>query len=278
MNTPEAENGVLYCATGDLYQKRARLSAYSLKKFNPSLPCCLFTNIEDKDNIWDRTVISEKSKDGFHQYMLDKITALSLSPFEKTLYLDSDTYILDNIDELFSLLDRFDLALCHGHDRQKRYLIQTGQIPIKGELIKAITEDIPYAFAPLQGGLILYRKNELIKKFLKDLADLYITKQFYDDQVSLRELLWKSDIHFYILPPEYNFNSIEVLKYWKKHGFRHAKPKIFHYSSDKNINIPDEIQHALGNSETIYKNESPSQREVIKSKLKLLNKWLGLSK
>jgi hypothetical protein len=278
MNTPVVEKGILYCATGELYQKRARLSAYSLKKFNPSLPCCLFTNIEDKDNIWDRTVISEKSKDGFHQYMLDKITALSLSPFEKTLYLDSDTYILDNIDELFYLLDRFDLALCHGHDRQKRYLIQTGHIPVKGELIKAITEDIPYAFAPLQGGLILYRKNESIKKFLKDLADLYITKQFYDDQVSLRELLWKSNIHFYILPPEYNFNSIEVLKYWKKHGFRHAKPKIFHYSSDKNLNIENEIRHVLGNMETRYKNEKSSLSGKIILKLKLLFRRMGLSK
>jgi lipopolysaccharide biosynthesis glycosyltransferase len=278
MNTPEVKKGVLYCATDEVYQKRARLSAYSLKHNNPTLSCCLITNTEVKDEIWDHLIISEKSENGFHQYMLDKITALSLSPYEKTLYLDSDTYILDDINELFSLLDRFDIALCHGHDRQKRYLIQTGQIPIKGTLVKAISDAIPYAFAPLQGGLILYRKNETIEKFLKDLADLYISKHFYDDQVSIRELLWKSNINFYILPPEYNFNSIEVLKYWKKHGFRHAKPKIFHYSSNKNINIQDEIRHVLRNRETLYRNEQPFQREIIKTKLKLLARWIGLSK
>ncbi len=38
---------------------------------------------------------------------------MSASPYEHTLFLDADTYICDNINELFDLLELFDLALAH---------------------------------------------------------------------------------------------------------------------------------------------------------------------
>jgi hypothetical protein len=78
------------------------------------------------------------------------------------------------------------------------------------------------------------------------------TKEFYDDQVSLRELLWKSDINFYILPPEYNFNSLETFQYWKKHNFMHAKPVIFHYTENKNEDIESLIRRTLNGKNTDY--------------------------
>ncbi len=229
--------GIVYCATGDVYIKRATISAKSLKKHSPALKCCIFTNGNTNDEVWDKILPIEKAEKGFHQYMLDKLTVLNSSPYADTLYLDSDTYILDDLSELFQILNRFDLAICHGHDRQKRFLIQNGTVPVRGEYIKAISDDIPYSFAPVQGGLILYRQSEKMNIFLNGLLELYKAKRFYDDQVSIRELLWSSDIRFYILPPEYNFNSLEMLKYWKKFKFKHAKPKIFHYTQNKRNNI-----------------------------------------
>ena len=125
--------GIIYCATGNVYIQRATLSAKSLKMHSPGLDCCIFTNGNADSEVWDKILPIEKTVKGFHQYMLDKLIVLKSSPFHDSLYLDSDTYILDVLTELFQLLEQFDLAICHGHDRQKRYLIQHGKIPVQGE-------------------------------------------------------------------------------------------------------------------------------------------------
>jgi len=245
--------GIIYCATGNDYIKRATISARSLKQHSPDLKCSIFTDGTADSEIWDRVIPIIKSGGGFHQSMLDKLTVLNSSPYLDTLYLDSDTYIMDDLAELYQILDRFDLAICHGHDRQKRYLIQTGTIPIKGEYIKAISESIPYAFSPVQGGLLLYRNSGKTSNFFNRLIDLYKAKEFYDDQVAIRELLWNSDIRFYVLPPEYNFNAVEILKYWRKNKFRHAKPKIFHYTQNKNDKIDRLILSILKKKTTDFR-------------------------
>ncbi len=248
----KAGRGVIYCATGDDFIRRATISARSLKEHSPGLECCIFTDGDIYGEVWDRIIPIEKSRTDFHQYMLDKLIVLNSSPYTDTLYLDSDTYILDDINEMFGILDRFDMAICHGHDRQKRFLIQNGMIPVRGELRKAISNGIPYSFAPLQGGLMLYRSSDKTRIFLKNLLDLYKSKGFYDDQVSIRELLWNSDLRFYILPPEYNFNAIEVLRYWKKNDFRHAKPKIFHYTLNKKDKIGRLVSSIIKKKSTDY--------------------------
>jgi len=61
-------------------------------------------------------------------------------PFGQTIYLDTDTYVVDNIDELFDLLERFDIAAAHapgytGDDRgpsEAFYELNTGVIPYRG--------------------------------------------------------------------------------------------------------------------------------------------------
>lgn len=229
--------GILYCATGKRYLRQATLSAQSVKKFSQKIPCSVCTDELVSGTLWDQIIPIPKSKANHDQYMIDKLITLTKSPYDTTLYLDSDTYVLDDLTELFTVLDKFDLALCHGHDRQKRYDIQHGKIPHNGILRNAITSSIPYAFSPIQGGLLLYKKNEKVKKWLNDLLSVYQLKRFYDDQVSIRELLWTSDIRFYVLPPEYNFNSLELLRFWKRNNFRNATPKIFHYTMNKDTNI-----------------------------------------
>lgn len=229
--------GILYCARGKSYLKQAEESVRSYKRFNPNLSCTVCTSEQADKSLWNEIISLPDEVSVLNTNMKDKLDTLTRSPYLHTLYLDSDTFVLDDISDLFLLLDRFDLAICHGHDRQKRFDIQTGQAPHRNDFRIAIDIKIPYAFAPLQGGLILYKNNEKVKKWLKDLYTLYCEKNYYDDQVIIRELLWNSDINFYILPPEYNFNSIDLLKFWKRSYYKQAKPKIFHYTLNKNSNI-----------------------------------------
>ena len=242
--------GVLYCATGNnQYINQAFLSASSIKKHNLEISCSICTdnvNEAESQKIWDNIIKIEKSNVEHEQYMLDKLITLSKTPYEQTLYLDSDTYILDDISELFNLLNRFDLAICHGHNRKKRYDIQYGILEHRGAKRKVAMDSIPYSFSPVQGGLLLYNYGkDKVREWIADLLILYQKKRFFDDQVSMRELLWNSDLNFYILPPEYNFNSIQDIKRWRRNGYIEAIPKIFHYTKHKNKNIERLIKRYL---------------------------------
>ena len=244
MNGQPLKRGVLYCATGEPYIEQALLSARSVKA-HTGLPCAVCTDAETADPVWDAIIPLEKSDAPHHQYMTDKLQTLIRSPFADTLYLDSDTYVLDDISELFTLLEKFDLAICHGHRRQLRYDLQHGRIPFRGVKRVVAPEEIPYAFSPVQGGLLLFRKNPRIEKWLQDLVRVYGEKQYYDDQATMRELMWTGDLRFYILAPEYNFNSLGQMKRWLREGKVSATPKIFHYTRYKYTRVPGLVKRTM---------------------------------
>lgn len=263
------EKGVLYCAIGEKYYKYSVLSANSIKRYALEINCAICTDQKVNDPLWDKVIPITKSQVLNNQYMKDKLIALTKSPYDKTLYLDADTYVMDNISELFLILEKFDFAVCHGHCRQLRYDIQHGKTLKFGVSRVATLPEIPYAFAPIQGGLFLYNNNDKMKKWLDDLLDLYIEKDYYDDQTSVRELLWTTDIRFYILPPEYNFFSINDLKKWKNSRFKIATPKIFHYTIDKYYikNIPKFLSYHY-NINKLEKIKNETKWYVFKEKIK----------
>ena len=129
----QKRRGILYCAKGDNYLKMARLSALSIKKFNPEMSCSICTSELTNDPVWDYIIPLDPEIQDYDQYMLDKLYTLTKTPYLKTLYLDADTYVLEDIESLFLVLKRFDLAICHGYARQLRFDIQTGQAPYNNE-------------------------------------------------------------------------------------------------------------------------------------------------
>ncbi len=229
--------GVLYVATNSYYLNQAVLSARSVKRYC-DVNVGIVTNIVNPGEIWDVVLKYQPLEVGKDIYMADKLRALTLSPFEKTLYLDADTYIMTDIINLFHLLDRFDMVFAHGHNRNERFLMQTGRIMANGKYTKAVDDSIPYSFAPIQGGTILYNSGEHIKTFLGNVEKEYHKKRYFDDQAVIREQLWNcKDIDFYIMPPEYNFNTIGQIKRWRDMNYREARPGILHYTREKNKDI-----------------------------------------
>ncbi len=103
--------GVIYLATGSTkYIDECRFSAMSLKKHCPDIPITLFTdnlNIETKG--FDRIIILQ---DPIHFIRL-KVKILLDSPYDYTLFIDSDTQIVQPIDEMFEWLDEYDLGLAN---------------------------------------------------------------------------------------------------------------------------------------------------------------------
>ena len=142
-----------------------------------------------------------------------KVDYLSRTPFDRTLYLDTDTVIFNRIVEIFGILDRFDVGLTHAHHRNS-----------KDRLMHWETE-IPNAFPEFNSGVVLYRKTDSVISFFESWSSSYKKAGFRHDQTTLRELLWLSDLRIATLPPEYNLRFLKYYFLWSK---SEAVPKIFH--------------------------------------------------
>lgn len=184
------DKGAIYVATGDSYLREAERSAKSLKHHMPDLPVTLFSDKKiPAGPDFDETRIL---KDCAHSF-IDKIQPLMQSPYRRTVFLDSDTYVADNFDELFDLLDRFEIAAA----------LDTWRI---GDNVP----ECPHSFFEINTGVILFRRSPSVRAFLQAWLDEYRRglKQLpppINDQPSFRKILYQSPLAFYPLPPEYNY-------------------------------------------------------------------------
>lgn len=208
MNTASGA-GVLFIATGERYVAAAIKAAESVREASPSLPIAIHT---DRPDAIPRSLFSHV-REVENGHARSKVDCLIHSPFERTLYLDTDVRVLEDISDLFRLLDRFDIALTHAHARNRRKTRQAWRI------------DLPDCFPQLNGGVILYRKNDAVLSFLSDWSSAYKEAGFKKDQVTLRELIWSSELRLYVLPPEYNIRYLRYLYFW---GQEEARPRILH--------------------------------------------------
>ncbi|NNF23885.1 MAG: hypothetical protein HKN63_03635 [Rhodobacteraceae bacterium] len=204
-----AKTGVIYVATGPEYLDLARRSLVTLKKTNPSLAADLFTDAPEaaKGAGFDRVHRIDTP------HARSKIDCMGLSRFERTLYLDCDTLVLAPFGELFRLLERFEIAVAHDV-RRLSGLIQQGH-----------AHATPYAFPQMNSGVVLYRKSEVMERFLAEWAKRFRASGVARDQIILKDLLWESDIRFYVLPPEFNLRRVTLLDAWEPLD---ARPTILH--------------------------------------------------
>jgi len=188
--------GVIYCASGKKFLREANISARSVKENLEGIKTAIFTdgmykNLLD-ENLFDYVIFREKQASP----KMGKITCLAESPFEKTLFLDTDTEVLEPVWELFELLDKFDLALTHAPFRASTLSIANGL----------------ESFPECNSGVFTYKKSSAVLNFFNEWSNIY--KEYYDknitkkDQPSLRKALYSSSIRFYIIPPEYNLRTI----------------------------------------------------------------------
>lgn len=194
------KKGVLYACTGVKLLEEAIISAKSVRNYNSFIEIVIYTdNIEIAENSGVFNRVYKISKPTHSNQ--DKIWPLYESPFDQTLFLDSDTKVLDNIENMFDLLSKYDIAIAHA--------------PIRvGPVDYAEVREIPNIFTEFNTGVILYRKNErtiqLFKNWEKILkSNLSSKRPKLPDQPAFRQSLWEMDnINLYILPPEYNLRTL----------------------------------------------------------------------
>jgi hypothetical protein len=204
-----APRGVLLIATGDRYRAAACRTAESVRRVSPMLPIALQTDqpADAPPGLFDQVTAIP---DG---HARSKVDCLARSPFERTLYLDTDVRVLEDVSELFNLLDRFDVALAHAHARNRKQTRQCWRL------------ELPDCFPQFNTGVMLLRRNAAVLQLLEQWSAAYREAGFRKDQVTLRELLWRSELQLYVLPPEYNLRYLRYAYVWAE---TEARPRILH--------------------------------------------------
>jgi hypothetical protein len=211
-----AQRGYLYIAYGEAFTKEALLSIESLKRFT-ELPVALFTD-QPREMIGDKVELYAQIT---ANHLRAKVDYMDQSPFLNTVFLDSDTVIVRNCDDMFDLLERFDVKYSQ-------------LVPEYGE--------IPYSFSEANSGVIAFNSSPRTETFLKMWKE-YFYKYFKEtngwDQISFRISLWKSNVKIHHMPFEYNVRSKENREKQRrfKHEFGedHMESRIIHIHYDSEI-------------------------------------------
>lgn len=193
----ERSKGVIYIATGKKYIEEACASAASLNAKMPTLPITLWASDDVSSPYFENIYKINRPSYNF----LDKVQYLYNSPYEYTLFLDTDTYICEDVDELFGLLEKFDLAVAHAPYRHapKNYFTCD----------EFVIDDIPTSFPEMNTGVILFKKHTRVEQFfdrwlVEYQQQLSQPSPPVNDQPAFRAALYFSDIFHATLPPEYN--------------------------------------------------------------------------
>ncbi len=215
------EKGYIYMAFGENFYLEC-INSVKILKLTTKLPIHLFTdkkNIPKKDK---KLFFSISHLPNLH--LRSKVDYISLSPFNKTIYLDTDIIVVKKIDNLFNLLDKFDILATLDTARKRENMSRK---------IKEY-EKIPYAFGEVNSGLLCFNRfaREKILKKWPNIFYRYMKESGGWDQPSLRILLWKLNASLYILPPEFNIRSKKLLEKVQNNkkilGDYHMSPRIYH--------------------------------------------------
>jgi len=207
---------VIYLAIGDKHCREAEKSIASLKRHMPDLPVTVYTDAAiDREGVDEVVPLPAPAYD-----RTCNIRVLSESPYEKTLFLDTDTLVCTPFPEVFGLLERFEVAGVLGPKIK-------GSSPVGG---------VPACFSQYNAGVLLLRRCGKTDAFLSLWKKLYeedlgvfvsqasgkaAARNYPKCQPSLRRALFASDVRIATLPLEYNFR-------FRTGGFLKGPVRVLH--------------------------------------------------
>lgn len=181
--------GVLYIASGKPFVKEAAVSAARLREFMPHTPVAIVTDVagvKTAGTPFDQVIQADDSDRDFG----DQIRYLEKTPFDRTLCLDTDIYLDAAVEDVFEVLDAFDIAAAHNQDGSA--------YEVSG---------VPDAFPEYNTGVVAYRMSHSFRAFLEEWRDYYAeltSGENSQNQPAFRKALYESELRVATLPSEYN--------------------------------------------------------------------------
>lgn len=221
-------DGIVYILTR--YEKYIPIIKTSVESLKRQMPGVHVTALSEfpLDGPFDQ-VIRVRSHDygGFY----DKTRLMAESPYDRTIYLDCDIYVVRQFPELFSLLDRFDCALTH-----EEYVDTDWYQDYQ-------RHDIPSSFPEFNTGVMVYGRSERMLHLLREWESLH-RKSFAEkpgkkndnDQWFFRAAAYYSDARIATLPREYNCK-------FRGQGYLHGPVKLLHGHVKFNM-LPQHLEKA----------------------------------
>jgi hypothetical protein len=205
-------DGAIYIITQDhRYTKLLLTSVASLKRVMPNLPITVFSQFPIESPMFERVIRVEPSTNGFY----DKTVYMRQSPYERTLFIDADTYFVDPVPELFTLLDKFDCATTHEEYLNTDWFNNYPRT------------DIPASYPEFNTGIMAFGRSPRMSKLLDDWMKLYESflkdnpGKKSNDQPFFRAAVYHSDIRMATLTREYNCK-------FRGQGYLNGRVKILH--------------------------------------------------
>ncbi|TZF86198.1 glycosyltransferase family 77 protein (plasmid) [Pedobacter sp. BS3] len=215
--------GVVYVASGSSYIKEAVFSATSFKKHNAE-PICLITDRlypEENLEIFDTILIRPCQ----YNY-IDKLLAIE-TPYDKTIFLDTDTYVCQDLSDLYGLLDYTEFAI-HQADEGYEHIIY----------------EFNGAMPEFNTGVFAFRNTQPVKKLFGDWQASYHRKpEISTDQYHLRWALYNSTIRYSTFSTAYNFITYYPNYTLQKVKVLHGRPQNQLPIIEKDLN---HIRHKNG--------------------------------
>jgi len=189
----------VYVAIGEKYVREAVQAAAKCKSVMPTCRTILYTNAAVSEPVIDRVMAASyvAGEDPF----LVKIRGMRAVEEERFVFLDTDTYVLEDVSEIEEVLDAFDLAAAHAPVR-----LQTHIWPEAREFI----DGVPACFPEYNTGVIGMRRSAALGAMLASWEEQYQehlrrpTPPRTQDQASFRYALYRSGLRIATLPTEYN--------------------------------------------------------------------------
>jgi hypothetical protein len=206
--------GVLYVAIGEHWCREASESAALVKRHMPSLPITLFADRSWSSESFDDVRVMEAGGNP----LLTKTLWMAESPYDRTLFLDTDITLCESIDDVLTLCDRFDLAVPHAPYR----LANMGLVNPLPEFLSA---GVPDCFPGMNTGLLVYNRSARVSAFFKTWCEYHqrhcsMTPQA-PSQPAFRTALYRSELRFAIIPEEYHCRFVYPFKV-------SGRVKVFH--------------------------------------------------
>jgi len=229
----EDSNGFLFVASRKSHVLEAARSWESVLRHHPGAQSILFTDCPDLGRDYFPEVRVMKNPTGTHA---DKILPLAESPFEKTIFLDTDTRVVGPLDDLFSMLDRYEFLLAR--DPWAHHVAAT-----------------PDPIRQYNSGVMALRtQNSSVRTFVLEWSEHYKElvnrrDRYIGDQYSLQELLPFSDLRWMILSAEYNFRTVAPA-YLRGH----EKVKILHGRQEELEVIGGRVNQHTGSFRVFFPN------------------------
>jgi hypothetical protein len=204
--------GAIYVVMHDpRYLNLLRASVESLKRVMPELPVTVFSQFPVEGLHFSEVRKVEPAGDGFY----DKARLMLESPYEQTVFIDTDIYAVQRFDELFALLDRFDFAATHEEYLNTDWFSHYPR------------PDIPASYPEFNTGILAYRRSTSMDQLLVTWSELY--KKFLEenpgkatnDQPFFRAAAYYSEARAATLGREYNCK-------FRGQGYLNGPAKLLH--------------------------------------------------